>query len=553
MSVQRPPYTLRRRVRPLNVADEFGADPSGAADSSAAFQAAHDALGPAGGVLEVNPGRYKILTGITAYDKPSVRWVGLGGKHYQGTGTTATPTTDGGAVLEGWTPGMTLVTVDRPGGNTNATHQGPTFENIGFQDGRLAASRRTLSAVALVSGTTYRFTTTVAHTFTAVAGNNGVYINGVSNATDPYGTAFNGKFTVTNIFSATTFDVDVGSNPSTAGLVFTTSDVRYAPTMTLLDIEHETRARLRDCHFHGGLVGLNFQGVNDISWANLYGCGFNLNDKGIYFSGDQAQSIAINGGDYQVANGQIGIDYAGSRAMFKARDFKMDTIYNDGQGVIGIRLQQASNYMIDGSMELDGPNTGILIGTAGNSYGRISCSLQGNNGGSRGSRVGTGIKITGTSTGVTSTNADVADVSIVGTTFNGYGKCVDISNSRGVKVIGGSYAFCDTGVNIASTCQGTIVAFFSKRRAESGGNLIIDAGAGTRQIFCDDVNVVGGIVPAAGATSGTTGFLYIPAAAGPPSGAPPTFTGTVPLYYDTTNHKLYAYDSGWKTQSAVFA
>jgi hypothetical protein len=54
---------------------------------------------------------------------------------------------------------------------------------------------------------------------------------------------------------------------------------------------------------------------------------------------------------------------------------------------------------------------------------------------------------------------------------------------------------------------------------------------------------IGRGAPAAGATDG---FPYIPVTAGSPSGTPTTVAGFVPMRYDSTNHKLWVYDSGWK-------
>lgn len=44
----------------------------------------------------------------------------------------------------------------------------------------------------------------------------------------------------------------------------------------------------------------------------------------------------------------------------------------------------------------------------------------------------------------------------------------------------------------------------------------------------------------------TDGFPYIPAGPGAPSGTPSPQTGHVPVFYDTTNHKLWVYDQMWK-------
>lgn len=55
------------------------------------------------------------------------------------------------------------------------------------------------------------------------------------------------------------------------------------------------------------------------------------------------------------------------------------------------------------------------------------------------------------------------------------------------------------------------------------------------------------------ATNATTGFFWLPGAAGAPSGTPSGGVGTmVPFYYDTTNNHLYVYNGGWK-KTTVFA
>jgi len=58
---------------------------------------------------------------------------------------------------------------------------------------------------------------------------------------------------------------------------------------------------------------------------------------------------------------------------------------------------------------------------------------------------------------------------------------------------------------------------------------------------------VGAAVGGALATTATTGFFYIPTCAGAPTGVPAaTYTGLVPMIYDTTNHKFWIYDGAWK-------
>ncbi len=51
---------------------------------------------------------------------------------------------------------------------------------------------------------------------------------------------------------------------------------------------------------------------------------------------------------------------------------------------------------------------------------------------------------------------------------------------------------------------------------------------------------------AALATNAQGGFIYIASCAGVATGAPNTFTGRVPMVYDTTNNKLGVYNGAWK-------
>lgn len=56
---------------------------------------------------------------------------------------------------------------------------------------------------------------------------------------------------------------------------------------------------------------------------------------------------------------------------------------------------------------------------------------------------------------------------------------------------------------------------------------------------------------AAAATGDTTGHMYIQAHAGAPTGVPAGSSGYVAMRYDTTAHKIYVYDGGWKATAAL--
>lgn len=110
----------------------------------------------------------------------------------------------------------------------------------------------------------------------------------------------------------------------------------------------------------------------------------------------------------------------------------------------------------------------------------------------------------------------------------------------GTSSAGAAYPFLEAGNLI-----------ISPRISGAARDVIITA-AGTSASF--RFNRLGNFVmgEAALATNATDGFFYVRTCAGTPTGVPSSFTGTAAMCYDSTNHKLYVYDSGWKT-TTVFA
>lgn len=79
----------------------------------------------------------------------------------------------------------------------------------------------------------------------------------------------------------------------------------------------------------------------------------------------------------------------------------------------------------------------------------------------------------------------------------------------------------------------------------SGGNYSFQNSGGNNQF---STNAGGSFLVGyqALATTVTDGFLYIPTTAGAPTGTPTAVTGLAPIVFDTTNHKIWFYNGGWK-------
>lgn len=124
---------------------------------------------------------------------------------------------------------------------------------------------------------------------------------------------------------------------------------------------------------------------------------------------------------------------------------------------------------------------------------------------------------------------------------------VAVGNLVGVKTYGASLGAGATitsqfgfWVNSDLTAATSNYGFYGDIAAASGRwNLYMN---GTARNY-----LAGGLEVIAGTTGMTAGFTHVPSAAGAPTGAPTNPTGNTPLYYDTTNNKLYAYNGAWKS------
>ncbi|MEK7183997.1 MAG: hypothetical protein AAB701_00550, partial [Patescibacteria group bacterium] len=109
-----------------------------------------------------------------------------------------------------------------------------------------------------------------------------------------------------------------------------------------------------------------------------------------------------------------------------------------------------------------------------------------------------------------------------------------------------------TTLHLATTVAETVTARDWKLNVDetngtTDGDLRIQEGANSYFGITTAGNVVLG--SAALATTATNGFLYTPSVPGTPTGVPITYTGRVPLVYNTAANTLYFYNAGWQPVS----
>jgi len=116
--------------------------------------------------------------------------------------------------------------------------------------------------------------------------------------------------------------------------------------------------------------------------------------------------------------------------------------------------------------------------------------------------------------------------SVVAGTSNTAGVDATLQASRGTGTgVGGKLLFKTAAAGSTGTSQNAVA---TQLTIDGPGNVVLGN--------------------AAISTSATDGFFYAPSSAGAPAGTPTTYTGRIPMQFDSSNSKLYAYIGGaWKS------
>lgn len=346
-----------------------GANGGDTGDQTTEIQAAVDALPSTGGTVLVPVGRYRILGTVQVQGKGSVIFRGLGGRSQGASGSTFV--TRGG--------GNTAVACSK-GGDSIATHSGPEFYNLRFEDGTID-DFTTNNVTAAFSGGRILFT----------SNNHPFHVGDQIFTNRQAGTSQYRALTVT--IDATGFDANhfggTHANPGAASGTGITVSLNTLPDVScnMLTINQQTRWYVERCAFFGAKWGLALIGSQDDSWGkghmNTYdycGVGFKIATTG-------GQSVVHSGGNLLLKAGQVGFqgpdptdsNYDASHddaAHFRAYGQKFDTQNTDAEGTVGYELKNPTYCRIGPfiSFEMEGNCIGLYLG---GTSGRVTGSVGG--------------------------------------------------------------------------------------------------------------------------------------------------------------------------------
>lgn len=269
-----------------------------------------------------------------------------------------------------------------------------------------------------------------------------------------------------------------------------------------------------------------------------------------------------------IFNGSISVSSAGKQ--WEGLSFRSVTSTNDGAAAYSTLIQSLHTATVtNGAFAYN--NIGSLLASGGDGTGKISGHY---------TRVGTGA--TGNATfvagtfGVTyDTGGTVGGLSSIlnldrsGTNVGTYPIGISVtSNNAGAKL--GTGMYFDSTINITSCAYqynmatGSTGNFLKQLDSSTNPLITVDSfgdiafettahqirNASTRYLYFP-TNGDLALGKASAATGDTSGHIYIQSHAGAPTGVPAGISGYSALRYDTTAHKLYVYDGGWKATAAL--